>query len=102
MTAARALLLHGLLGSLDNWTCIDERLPTTFMSSPSIAVRSFEKPALFLRAGKTGLHSDEDVVIQRFFPNAQMKKISDAGHGMHAEAPEIFLQIVRNFLTRLF
>ncbi|HET7625440.1 MAG TPA: alpha/beta fold hydrolase [Verrucomicrobiae bacterium] len=62
--------------------------------------RPFEKPALFIRGEKSNYIRDEDcVLIREFFPRARVETISGASHWLHAEAPEIFLGIVKNFLS---
>ena len=60
---------------------------------------SFDKPALFVRGEKSDYVSAEDLPeIKRLFPEAEVATIHDAGHWLHAEAPEIFLKHVCDFL----
>lgn len=64
---------------------------------------TFEKPTLFLRGEKSDYVSAEDLPqIQRLFPRVEVVTIPDAGHWLHAEAPEIFLKHVREFLQPRF
>lgn len=60
----------------------------------------FEKPALFIKGADSNylLNEYQQAVISRF-PKVELKIIKDAGHWPHAEKPEIFLRIVRSFLT---
>ncbi len=61
--------------------------------------RAFEKPALFIKGGRSSHIQPEDaVLIKKLFSNASMKTIEKAGHWVHAEAPEEFLKLVRGFL----
>ena len=55
-------------------------------------------PALFIRSAKSGYVSDGDVsLIQKIFPNAKIVTIEDAGHWVHADAPEDFLEVASKF-----
>jgi len=61
----------------------------------------FHKPALFIRGGKSKYIQDEDVgVIRELFPLAEIVLVPEAGHWIHAEAPQEFVRIVENFLKR--
>ena len=60
---------------------------------------TFEGPTLFLR----GEHSDyvlpdHQEVIRHLFPAARIHTLKDTGHWLHAEAPERFATVVRDFL----
>lgn len=60
---------------------------------------AFEKPALFVRGGQSDYIVDEDEAdIRRFFPQAEIITIAEAGHWVHAEAPEAFAEVVLDFL----
>ena len=60
--------------------------------------RVFPHPALFIRAQWAAYISDEDTDdIRALFPRARIATI-DAGHWVHAEAPEPFFRTVRQFL----
>jgi len=60
--------------------------------------RVFSRPALFIRAQSAQYISDEDADgIRALFPRARIATI-DAGHWVHAEAPEPFFRTVRQFL----
>jgi esterase len=37
-------------------------------------------------------------LIRRIFPSATVQPIRDAGHWVHAEAPEEFLRVANEFL----
>ncbi|MDP4209025.1 MAG: alpha/beta fold hydrolase [Bacteroidota bacterium] len=56
-------------------------------------------PTLFIRGENsdyiTGEHIPE---IYRYFPNAEIKGIPDAGHWVHADQPEKFMETLTSFL----
>jgi esterase len=59
----------------------------------------FEKPALFIRGGKSDYILDEDIpVIRQSFPDAQIKTIENGTHWVHADEPEEFYRLVLDFL----
>jgi pimeloyl-ACP methyl ester carboxylesterase len=58
----------------------------------------FAKSTLFIRSSRSGYILDSDVPdIRRLFPQSQIVRI-EAGHWIHAEAPQEFLRIVLDFL----
>ncbi len=62
----------------------------------------FEKPALFLRGGKSNfVTAADEPMIRRWFPQAEMQVIEAAAHWVHADRPEEFAARVLNFLRVL-
>lgn len=60
----------------------------------------FTGPALFLRGGKSHyLPEDSLPQIRQLFPNAVLETIPGAGHWVHADAREDFLERTRSFLA---
>ncbi|MBK6267039.1 alpha/beta fold hydrolase [Marivirga sp. S37H4] len=60
---------------------------------------STEKDTLFIGGSESHYIKNEDhIVIINFFPNAKVEMIEGAGHWIHAEKPEEFLEVVMNFL----
>jgi esterase len=60
---------------------------------------TFTKPTLFIAGGRSEyLRPEHRDTIERLFPHAVIETIAAAGHWVHAEAPEAFLQTVRRFL----
>ena len=56
---------------------------------------------LFIRGEKSGYICDDDIEsIEAQFPDSTLITIPDAGHWVHAEAPEAFLNAVLEFLIR--
>jgi esterase len=63
------------------------------------AVAPFTKATLFIRGGKSDYISDTDwPAIQNLFPAAKLATIAEAGHWVHADSPEKFLSVIREFL----
>lgn len=59
----------------------------------------FDKPALFIRGGKSNyLTATDEPEIRQLFLAAQIQTIPAAGHWVHADAPEEFLRLVLDFL----
>ncbi len=62
--------------------------------------RPFEKPTLFVRGEKSDYIGESDeVLIRRLFPAAKFRTIEGAGHWVHADAPEVFVDMVLDFLA---
>lgn len=60
---------------------------------------AFENPTLFIRGGTSDYIKDEYwSEILDLFPFAQLETVENAGHWVHAAAPEELLTIVRKFL----
>jgi len=63
--------------------------------------RTFDKPTLFIRGGRSNYIDDDDVpLIRQIFPRAEIATLPEAGHWVHVDAPEEFFQTVLNFLNR--
>lgn len=61
--------------------------------------QKYDKPVLFVRGGRSDYIQDADlVVIKATFPRAELMTITDAGHWVHADAPEEFLRVLTAFL----
>jgi esterase len=63
---------------------------------PGSPVKGF--PVLFIRGEKSPYILDEDKAqITKIFPAASFKMIPGAGHWLHAEQPEYFLKVLKDF-----
>lgn len=61
----------------------------------------FEGPTLFVRGERSSYVRDGDRPdIQQLFPHSRIVTIEGAGHWVHAEVPERFLEVVGRFLSR--
>lgn len=59
----------------------------------------FEKPTLVIRGEKSDyIQPQDEALIKKHFPAAEIKTIADAGHWVHAEEPEGFVRVVKEFL----
>ena len=60
----------------------------------------FLKPTLFIRGGQSDYINAEDKLygIPALFPNSQVETVVDAGHWVHAEAPDTVFELVRAFV----
>ena len=57
-------------------------------------------PALFIRGERSGYIKEADEsLIKNTFPKAQVIPIPNAGHWVHAEAPEVLLSTFKNFMA---
>ncbi len=67
----------------------------------AVPVQIVKTPTLFIRGELSNYILDEDFQeIQDVFPDSDILTIENAGHWVHAEAPEIFINEVLNFTLR--
>lgn len=63
------------------------------------ASKKFLGTTLFIRGGNSDYINIADFnFYQSIFPSAELITISDAGHWLHAEQPEKFIQVVKTFI----
>jgi len=61
----------------------------------------FEKPTLFLRGENSNyILKEDEPLIRKYFPNAEIKTTPQAGHWIHADNPQWFLEICLGFLQK--
>ncbi|RVT86555.1 alpha/beta fold hydrolase [Rhodobacteraceae bacterium CCMM004] len=96
-----------LLQSLDvkgrawrlNLDALADQMPL-ILGWPEIA-GSFDGPTLFLTGGESDyVQPEHRAAIRDHFPAARFAKLPNAGHWLHADAPEAFADTVRAFLDR--
>ncbi len=59
------------------------------------------KPTLFIKAKYSNYITNIDMpIINKMFSNVQLSIINNSGHWVHAEQPQIFNNIVQNFLLQ--
>jgi len=83
-----------------NLTAIEHAMPQLvgFPAMPPGA--RYEGPALFIAGGRSDyLRSAHEPGIRCLFPAARIARIADAGHWLHAERPQVFLDLVEPFLA---
>ena len=63
--------------------------------------RPVEIPTLFVKGKKSDYILEQDLpLIRKLFKNAEITTVEAVGHWVHAEAPETFVRILLDFLTR--
>lgn len=64
--------------------------------------RPYQGPTLFIRGGESDYVDPirHDEIIHALFPNYKMETIDKAGHWLHAEQPQDFLNRVQGFLSQ--
>jgi esterase len=71
------------------------------LTKPIIAAACYDKPALFMRGERSEYIADTDLPsIEAIFTRAELVTIARAGHWLHAEATDEFLQILTDCLTK--
>ena len=104
--AERAFLLQNLAitGIQPHWRlnleALEQGFPEIvgFPDLPEAAV--YDGPTLFVAGARSGyLRSDHEAAIGRFFPRARIARLENAGHWVHAEQPQAFLDLVQPFLS---
>jgi len=67
----------------------------------AIPLKEVMVPTLFIRGEKSNYILDEDVVeIENYFPDSEIKTILNAGHWVHADAPDDFIDSLLSFCLR--
>ena len=83
-----------------NLAAIEHQMPVLagFPTLPAGTV--FAGPALFIAGGRSGyLMPAHEPVIRHLFPQARIARLAAAGHWLHAEQPQAFLDLVEPFLA---
>ncbi len=99
----RQFLLKNITRNADGTFAWKMNLPVLWKEYPSILAGvqgdPFDKPALFIRGGRSNYVRDEDFpLIHTLFPQAKIVTIEDAGHWVHADKPAELLEVLRDFL----
>jgi esterase len=69
------------------------------LRAPISSPKPFEKPALFVRGEKSDyICAEDENGIRQLFPNSKIETIAGAGHWVHSEKPEEFMNLIREFL----
>jgi len=70
------------------------------LTKPIVAAAAYDKPALFIRGGRSDYIADVDLAsIKAIFTQAELVTIAGAGHWLHADATYEFLAILNDFLN---
>lgn len=83
-----------------NWRVIQRDLDRLTGFSGLADDWTVERPTLFIRGGSSTYVGDAEIdAIRRHFPAARIETLDGAGHWLHAEQPQSFLQHVLDFLA---
>jgi pimeloyl-ACP methyl ester carboxylesterase len=81
-----------------NFPVLEESMPEILAALPEH--ESFT-PTLFIRGLLSNYILDEDIAqLEGYYPDSQLASIPNAGHWVHAEAPEAFIDEVLSFSLR--
>ena len=103
----RAFLLKNLArddqGNLSlklNMASIVDNYATALVAAPS--GDSYVGPTLFLKGGDSAYIQDKHrPIIEKMFPGVQLQVVANTGHWLHAEQPQIFNNLVAEFLENI-
>jgi pimeloyl-ACP methyl ester carboxylesterase len=66
-----------------------------------ISKGNFPHPTLVIKGGNSRYILDDDLLdFNQFFPDNKLVTIPNAGHWVHAEAPQLFYETVIHFLNQ--
>jgi esterase len=101
----RGFLLQNLVSGKDGlaWRvplqALADNMPAIMGFPEPGGIERYDGPTLFVTGGRSDyVRPEHHAEILRLFPNAQIIAIPDAGHWVHAEAPQQFLEVVGAFL----
>ncbi|HSH09715.1 MAG TPA: alpha/beta fold hydrolase, partial [Oceanipulchritudo sp.] len=78
-----------------NLAILQAALPNLFQQIPQDGQR-YEGPTLFIRGGNSRFIEDEDMeLIRRFFPFFELETIPEAGHNVHFDQPQAFVEALK-------
>ena len=79
-----------------NLPAINEQIEN--VGEPLASEPKIERPTLFIRGSNSDYIRDVDLPgIEQLFPNSKLETVKGAGHWVHAEQPNLFLEIVKSF-----
>ena len=106
-TTIRQFLLKNLKRGRDGSFSWRFNLPVLANSLPNMLsgitphrdLKKSDTNALFIKGSLSSyIPNDKKEELKRTFPNSEVLSVNDAGHWVHAEKPEEFLDLVFNFL----
>jgi len=89
----------GVLGYRFNLQALTKNNEEVGKALPSFTF--FHNKTLFLAGGNSHYIKKKDIpLIKKHFPDVSIQTIPNVGHWLHAESPEIFYELVMNFLKK--
>ena len=89
----------GVLGYRFNLQALTKNNEEVGKALPSFTF--FHNKTLFLAGGNSHYIKKKDIpLIKKHFPDVSIQTIPNVGHLLHAESPEIFYELVMNFLKK--
>ena len=89
----------GVLGYRFNLQALTKNNEEVGKALPSFTF--FHNKTLFLAGGDSHYIKKKDIpLIKKHFPDVSIQTIPNVGHWLHAESPEIFYELVMNFLKK--
>jgi pimeloyl-ACP methyl ester carboxylesterase len=62
----------------------------------------YNYPVLFIKGAQSNyIHPEDYASIHRIYPEAQIVEIPQAGHWLHAEQTQLFMETINNFLFNI-
>ncbi|PIE43517.1 MAG: alpha/beta hydrolase [Gammaproteobacteria bacterium] len=82
-----------------NLDAIQRHYPEMIRSLSS--TEPFNGPVLFIKGGESDyIQECHQAQVRQLFPSAELRVIPKAGHWLHAEKPESFIQVCKRFLNK--
>lgn len=107
-TRIRQFLLKNLHRNKDKSFSWKINLDVLYQSLPQVLIGieedapgldDFRYAALFIRGGQSDyIRAKDEALIRQWFRNVKIETIPSASHWVHAEEPDAFLRLVKNFL----
>jgi esterase len=83
-----------------NLAAIEHGMPALVGFPATAAGMTYPGPALFVAGGRSDyLLPEHEPAIRRLFPAAEIRRVENAGHWLHAEYPAAFLDVVEPLLA---
>ncbi|HEX2894990.1 MAG TPA: alpha/beta fold hydrolase [Marmoricola sp.] len=105
-TTVRSFLLQNLRREGDSWRwqvnldVLGEELDEVgdWPEDQLVGVAAYDGPVLWIAGARSDYVRDEyAAAMERWFPRARRVTIKDAGHWVHSEQPEVFVEVLRRF-----
>src|SRR4029078_6522052 len=105
----RGFLLQSLRREGDGWrwdlqpALVDRDLDaiTGWPEEALAGTAPYDGPVLWVGGGDSAyVHADYAAAMGRWFPHTRRVTIKGAGHWVHSEQPEVFVEVLRQFISQ--